>query len=477
MRLVLNFLVTIILVSGLLAGDLFIDVEDTIATGEPGNSFIFEGYLHNLGANMMLVQLTRTVNDIPETWTTTLCYGANCYPPHISAPDPVAVNAGDSVFFDIVFNTDDQPNSGQAVLRFEDLITGQKDSVRFSVKTEIPPAFSFTFDVDSVKIMPTESYTFETYIHNLTDSAMIMQVTRLENDLPDEWTTTMCLGNSCYPPGTSQVNSVIMPGDSLFFDLVFNTNEFPDTGRVLLEFLDLTSGQSKQQKLVVVSEKPEPVFTALFGDTALLGKPGDELISAGMLYNTSDSTQKVVIIRTLNQLPEGWTSSLCFESCYAPQIDTISTNINKGDSLEFSIHFFTDDQPGIGKVVIQIFAQGSLDTVEQTITAETQSTVLEGSQNLNPAKFTVLGNYPNPFNNTTTIQFYVPAQNAEVTLKIFSITGKLVMQKSFKNLSRGLHSYHFSAETLASGLYFYQFKAQELSGKIEWDGGKLLLLK
>ncbi len=477
MKRTLFFILLLWSVSQALANNLALDVTDTVAVGEPGNSYVFEGYVHNLGSGVMVVQMTRTLNDIPENWSTTLCFGVNCYPPHVSAPDPVAVNPGDSLFFDIVFNTDELPADGRATLVFEDMVTGEKDSVTFTVQTRVMPAFSFQFEDTLVVTTPGESFTFETYIHNLTDSIMVFLVARLNNDIPSDWSTTLCFGVSCYPPGVSDVSGTILPGDSVFFDIVFSTSSQPDTGRVLLEFLDMMSGQSVRQWLVVITEKMPAPFSVHIKDTLVTGNPGEELVGEGVIYNVSDTTQTVFIVRTSNQLPEGWSSSLCFENCYAPEVDTIYADLNQGDSLEFSIHFLTNDQPASASATLCIFTEGSQDTVKQTFYAETQSTGFARFNTLNPQQFKVLGNYPNPFNNATTIEFNLPAKTELVTLKIFSISGEVVFNKEIKGLSQGVNRVRFSAQNLSSGLYIYKIQARSLGGSIEQGSGKFLLIK
>ncbi len=459
------------------AQNLYLSVAETQATEAPGEAHVFDGYVHNLGTGVMVVQMTRTVNAIPENWSTSLCFGVNCYPPSTSAPDPVAINPGDSLFFDVTFSSDEVPNSGYVVIRFEDLVSGEKDSVTFTLQTALAPSFSYHFEDTLVNVLPGEAFAFETYIHNLTDSNMVIQVARLANNIPDDWSTTLCLGTSCYPPGDSLVNTLILPGDSVFFDIIFNTSEIAASGEVLLEFQDLLSGQTQRQQLKVVTEQPTPPISVVFKDTSVVGKPGEELVGDGWIFNNTDSSQKVVIIRKSNQLPDGWTSSLCFESCYSPETDTISTNLNKGDSLEFSIHFFTNDQPASGSALLLIFAEGTQDTVQQMFYAETQSTGIADLQKLNPQQFTLLGNYPNPFNSSTTIEFYLPQNAQEVTLTVFTVTGRQVFKQSLKNLRSGLNRLRFEGNGLASGVYLYQLTAKALNGAVEQGARKFLLVK
>lgn len=78
------------------------------------------------------------------------------------------------------------------------------------------------------------------------------------------------------------------------------------------------------------------------------------------------------------------------------------------------------------------------------------------------------GNYPNPFNPSTTIQFEVK-KNETGTLSIYNIEGQLVETKKF---GPGAHSYEWNSEDNASGVYFYRLKTDSYK-----QIRKMLLLK
>ena len=86
-------------------------------------------------------------------------------------------------------------------------------------------------------------------------------------------------------------------------------------------------------------------------------------------------------------------------------------------------------------------------------------------------KLTLFGNYPNPFNSTTVVQFqtYKPEK---VTLSLFNSIGQRVFQTS-KNYASGNHSLSLTINNLNSGVYFYQLSST--SGTSTF--GKMLLLK
>ncbi len=339
-------------------------------------------------------------------------------------------------------------------------------------------ANTFWIDIhDSTKtVTPGESVTLEAYIHNLSDQGIVFMATRTTNDIPDDWTTTICLGKTCYSPSTNQAVESIAAGDSLFFDITFNTSENPGYGEALMVFTDVGAGVSDSVLFSVTSEL-QPAFSVFFDDTLSSGKAGEELADYGTLYNLTDSLITVYVVRENENLPAGWSTSLCFDTCATPEIDTLTAAVEAGDSLEFSVHFFTGDDAGQGYVDLSIFVEGSPDTFFQTLHAETQSTDIAGAATFNPGEFYLFGNFPNPFNNSTSIRFYAPAKILSTTLSVFNVSGQLVAQIRKGATGAGVHTIRFNAQELSSGLYFYRISVRSLSGQVNSGTGKFLLIK
>lgn len=75
-----------------------------------------------------------------------------------------------------------------------------------------------------------------------------------------------------------------------------------------------------------------------------------------------------------------------------------------------------------------------------------------------PASMRLYGNYPNPFNPSTTIRYSV-AGSAKVTLEVFDILGRRVQTLVNQTQQPGLYEVQFNGSRLASGVYFVAFKA------------------
>jgi len=74
-----------------------------------------------------------------------------------------------------------------------------------------------------------------------------------------------------------------------------------------------------------------------------------------------------------------------------------------------------------------------------------------------PTNFALVGNYPNPFNPETTIQYTMPEAGA-VILKVYDLLGRTVVTRALGTQSAGLKEVKFNAENFSSGVYFYRLQ-------------------
>ena len=93
-----------------------------------------------------------------------------------------------------------------------------------------------------------------------------------------------------------------------------------------------------------------------------------------------------------------------------------------------------------------------------------------------PSTFKILGNYPNPFNPKTNINFSVK-HTTEVDLTVFTLRGKLVRQFHLGLLSSGNKSIAWEGKdnfgnNVPSGVYVYRLRSEFHS-----EARKMTLLK
>ena len=79
-----------------------------------------------------------------------------------------------------------------------------------------------------------------------------------------------------------------------------------------------------------------------------------------------------------------------------------------------------------------------------------------------PKEFSLIQNFPNPFNPTTVIEFNIP-RTAFVTVKVYDMLGKEVSTLVNDTKQAGSYLVNFIASNLTSGVYFYKIMAGDFT--------------
>ena len=95
------------------------------------------------------------------------------------------------------------------------------------------------------------------------------------------------------------------------------------------------------------------------------------------------------------------------------------------------------------------------------MTGESVVSTIDNSANSIVSNFNLKQNYPNPFNPVTTIEFEIK-NDANVTLSVYNVLGKKIIELINKNLASGKYSLNFDGSRLASGTYFYELNVDGL---------------
>jgi len=109
--------------------------------------------------------------------------------------------------------------------------------------------------------------------------------------------------------------------------------------------------------------------------------------------------------------------------------------------------------------VSAVYTEGESDIIEVVFTYTGEDT----GNPIIPAKTALSGNYPNPFNPTTTIQYQLK-ENSHVNLEIFNMKGQKVKTLVNTDMEAGYHNAVWNGTDqngrgVSSGIYFYKMKA------------------
>ncbi|MBD3232470.1 MAG: T9SS type A sorting domain-containing protein, partial [candidate division Zixibacteria bacterium] len=77
-----------------------------------------------------------------------------------------------------------------------------------------------------------------------------------------------------------------------------------------------------------------------------------------------------------------------------------------------------------------------------------------------PSEYGLRGNYPNPFNASTNINFSLP-EAGNVSLEVYNLMGQKIATLVNGYKEAGQHTVNWDASSYSSGVYFYKLDAGE----------------
>jgi Secretion system C-terminal sorting domain len=98
--------------------------------------------------------------------------------------------------------------------------------------------------------------------------------------------------------------------------------------------------------------------------------------------------------------------------------------------------------------------------IERSGSVSTTWTGVEELDILESVDFELVGNAPNPFNPSTTIRFRIN-NNYPVNLNIYSLDGRLVLNRRILNPELGLNEININMENFSSGIYLYSLTSHD----------------
>ncbi len=175
-----------------------------------------------------------------------------------------------------------------------------------------------------------------------------------------------------------------------------------------------------------------------------------------------------------------------FATCDYAGFTLLDDSDNSIDSLQFSVDYrdsiivkvqYTPESEGEFYAQLDIESNDPLHSVYYLNLIGTTIMVDNDDNDVSRFSNSVIGNYPNPFNPETKIEFSVKNDNTPVEVKVYNIKGELVKTIEKDVYSSGQHSVTWYGKdsknkSAASGVYFYK----TVIGKEKFIN-KMILLK
>ncbi len=336
-------------------------------------------------------------------------------------------------------------------------------------------AQSFSLEYEHTVLADTlgADLVFEFEIINTSGEPLTVSAVRYVNDLPDMWMSSFCFEN-CFAPFLDSIATTpdfasepIAAGGSMPMSIHVTSMENHGTAHLQVSVKDENDFSSNYLlELYATTEFSQGMdgFSVEAHNLSITDTLGAEMVFDMDITNESTVPLELEIARTQNDLPDGWSSSFCFDVCYPPFLDTVVTNedfattpLQPSETREFSVHVFAFENPGTANlevVIKNLLIPDEIETFNLSATVETNSVENTG---ISPDNYFLGQNYPNPFNPSTKIRFGVK-ETGFVKLTVFGVLGNKVAELVNGELQTGEYEVDFDAGELSSGIYLYRLE-------------------
>lgn len=250
---------------------------------------------------------------------------------------------------------------------------------------------------------------------------------------------------------------------------------------VLIRSLDNLDGELRGQLRTGANTAPSAIDLAAPTSVTTTGNPTDPLInitwSGSPTDAESDDTKLILEI----------SDNVSFSSI----LEVMDVSVTTGSEVTYTTDWaatlydtITGREPGdilvggTSAVFLRLtstdgnlLASGSVHTLSIT-----RASVTDTEDGALPSDFVLRGNYPNPFNPTTTISFDLP-ETADVQVDVLDLLGRTMISIPVQSISGGANrSISIDAADLTSGIYMYRVLARGASST--WvQSGTMTLIK
>lgn len=298
----------------------------------------------------------------------------------------------------------------------------------------------------------------------LTDSILVENI-----DGP-----TLSISNITLPQNFGFASNSLLPpfslssGDSAFITISCSLNTI-GTIEGEAEIFNNANYSPYKLNLTALSAKPEIQPNASFIDFGFMDiLAGQTLFNSKKLGITNNGNYDLIIN---NFSINGSNANNFFVS------NSLPITISPQETGEIDVNFFTIVE-GSYAAILEIDSNDPINPISSIALEAEVLLVTDSNEKSNslPTEFTLLPNYPNPFNPSTKITFGVP-EESEVRLEIFNILGKKVKILFQGKVKPAFHTFEWNGldefgNKVSNGVYFYKLTSKDFI-----EAKKMLLLK
>ncbi len=194
------------------------------------------------------------------------------------------------------------------------------------------------------------------------------------------------------------------------------------------------------------------------------------------LRTAIDNNSDIIQLVTWNDYGEGTIiePTVEFEYRYLEMVQNIRSEIDSAFSFDKSklrlpqrileLRRKYENNAGLNEQLDKVFkdildnntkkAKGILDSLSANMRTEKGNNISED--------YSLLGNYPNPFNSSTNIHYRVP-KSSQIKLSVFNSTGQRISTLVDEHVSSGHHTIEWDAQKFGSGVYLIRLTGTEFT--------------
>ena len=191
-----------------------VSMDTTPLEANSENDYPFQGTMTNTSPDSLRIQFDR-VQFIPPGWTSSVCFGQNCFASSVSEQSDVfAPGESRALIIHQYPSLSDTPDTGTIYLRLSAPSGGSADTSVLKLTTYFTPpdpplVFKFADGTNYTQSFIGNGIHLMSPVLENHSGYRVMYAFSMQNQLPTDWTLKMCVGDSC-TSGTS-VQSLFYP--------------------------------------------------------------------------------------------------------------------------------------------------------------------------------------------------------------------------------------------------------------------------